>query len=140
MGGESQGEDYDVRAVRESDVGSGVPHGAVLLRFVEAAIGDDERVLADARAALAAGMGEAAVADAAAIVATFQLVDRVADATGIPLDAIVDIASADVQAELGLREFGSARNTPARILGRFVGRAMAPLRSRLLGLARLLRR
>ena len=97
-------------------------------------LGDDDPALDRARDGLASAMGDPAIGDAAAIVAAFQFVDRVADATGIPLDAIVDIASQDVQRELGLREFGSASNTPVRAVGRLAGRALAPIRTQLMKL------
>jgi hypothetical protein len=109
-----------------------VPHQAELLGFADAVLGGDDAALEGAREALASAMGEPAVGDAAAIVASFQFVDRVADATGIPLDAIVDFASQDVQRDLGLREFGSASNTPRRALGRVVGSLLTPLRARLM--------
>jgi len=38
--------------------------------------------------------------------------DRIADATGIPLDPMLHAASGEVRAELGLSRFGSAANTP----------------------------
>jgi len=51
--------------------------------------------------------------------------NRVADATGIALDAPVRALSADIRQELGLEGFVSAANTPesgrlARILGHLV--------------------
>jgi len=54
-----------------------------------------------------------AFVDACAVVAAFNVVDRVADATGIPLDPMLQAMSADVRRELELARFGSAANTPA---------------------------
>jgi hypothetical protein len=42
----------------------------------------------------------------------FNIVDRVADATGIPLDEPLLLMSGDVRAELDLARFASAANTP----------------------------
>lgn len=85
-------------------------------------------------------MGPAALVDAAAIVATFQQMDRIADATGIALDAMVDVASQDVQTELGLASFASSRNTKSSPIGRLIGRVIAPIRAPMMRLAsRLLR-
>jgi hypothetical protein len=45
-------------------------------------------------------------------VAAFNVVDRIADATGIPLDDMLRPMSADVRRELNLARFASAANTP----------------------------
>jgi len=53
---------------------------------------------------------------------------RIADATGIPLDAPLELLSQDLRDELGLERFGSARNTRAASrLRRGAGRALRPL-------------
>jgi hypothetical protein len=49
--------------------------------------------------------------DACAVVGAFNVVDRVADATGIPLDEMLRAMSADVPELLGLTRFRSAANT-----------------------------
>jgi hypothetical protein len=53
--------------------------------------------------------------DACGVVAAFNVVDRVADATGIPLDPMLLAASGDIRAQLGLARFGSAANTPGAV-------------------------
>jgi hypothetical protein len=133
--GESEGIEYELGAARDSTRDSGVAHGAELLAFADAVLGRDDAALERARERLAAAMGDAAIGDAAAIVAAFQFVDRVADATGIPLDAVVDVTSQDVQRDLGLREFGSASNTPSRAIARAVGSLLTPFRSALMRVA-----
>ena len=64
----------------------GVPHGALLIDFTEAVLTRDHPRLDTARQALLEAMGPEAVVDTACIVATFEGNDRIADATGIPLD------------------------------------------------------
>jgi len=54
----------------------------------------------------------AAFVDVCAVIAAFNVVDRVADATGIPLDPMLHAMSGDVREELELARFGSAANTP----------------------------
>jgi hypothetical protein len=49
--------------------------------------------------------------DVAAIIAAFNVVDRIADATGIPLDPIMVAMSDEVRATLDLGRFASAANT-----------------------------
>jgi hypothetical protein len=52
----------------------------------EAFLGGDEARLARARAAIVAAMGAAALVDAADIAGLFNAIDRLADATGAPLE------------------------------------------------------
>ncbi len=103
----------DLGAVHGGTSDAGVSHGARLLAFTEAVMGDDEAALARERAALRAVLTPECVVDAAAVVAAFNVVDRIADATGIPLDDMLIAASADLREQLGLARFASAANTPA---------------------------
>src|SRR5688572_19947861 len=91
---------------------AGVAHGARLLAFTDAVMGSDDGVLASARAALRAVLSDEAFVDVCAVVGAFNVVDRIADATGIPLDAGMAAMSADVRKELGLARFASSANTP----------------------------
>lgn len=112
----------------------------MLIAFAEAVVGSDVDRLDATRARLQQELGPAALVDAAAIVATFQQMDRIADASGIPLDAVVDMVSQDVQTELGLGSFASSHNTQSSSLGRLASRLLTPIRGTMLQLAsRLLR-
>ena len=107
--GATHNQAYDLKAVTGSVEGdAGVPHGGLLVAFAEAVLGDDKEALARTRAALAAALGPAGLVDAAGIVGLFNAIDRVADATGIPLEANKAAASADFRAPLGLDRFGVA--------------------------------
>ena len=69
--------------------GGGVPDGDVLGAFALAVVdadGPDDADLVVARTRLRERLGPAALADAAGVVANFELVTRVADATGCELD------------------------------------------------------
>ena len=60
---------------------------------------------------------------------------RIADATGIPLDAPVRLAAGDLPDALALSSFGSAANTPAPSWPeRVLARALQPLSRTLLRL------
>ena len=82
-----------------------MPHGRALIEFAEAVLGEDEAMLDRARMALYAKLGPAGLADAAGVVGLFNAIDRVADATGIPLEPDKATASADFRAALGLDSF-----------------------------------
>lgn len=91
-----------------------MPHGAELLAFATAAHGapgPDDPPLIAARDRLRAVVGDAGLAEAAGTVAAFNGLVRVADGTGIQLDAGVLHDSADFRAELGVDRFGGAANT-----------------------------
>jgi alkylhydroperoxidase family enzyme len=97
---------------RASDDG-GVAHGALLVAFAEAVMGGDAGEREAARARLRAVLTPEAFVDACAVVGAFNVVDRIADATGIPLDTPLRTASEGLRRELALDRFGSAANTPS---------------------------
>jgi alkylhydroperoxidase family enzyme len=91
---------------------AGVEHGARLLAFTEAVMGDDAAARARERAALRALLSPERFVDVAAIIGAFNVVDRIADATGIPLDPMLAAMGGDLRRELNLARFASAANTP----------------------------
>jgi hypothetical protein len=97
-------------AFREGD--GGIAHGARLLAFTDAAMGDDDEALRRERRELRRCLSDAAFVDTCATIGAFNVVDRIADATGIPLDDGIRALSEGVRAELDLGRFGSSANTP----------------------------
>ena len=97
----------------EGDGDGGIAHGQILVEFAETLLGDDEQALASARAALKKQMGDAALVDTAAVAALFNAIDRLADASGIPLEPEKAAATADFRSELGINDFESMRHRPA---------------------------
>ena len=89
----------------------GVAHAAELLAFTEAVMRGDDASVARTRAAMRTVLSPEACVAVAAIIAAFNVVDRVADATGIPLDPMLLGMSADVRDELQLERFASSANT-----------------------------
>jgi hypothetical protein len=87
----------------------GIPRGGLLVDFAEAVLGGDDKHLARARATLTEALGTDALVDAAAVVANFNAIDRIADATGIPLDPERVELTADLRAELGIDAFAEGR-------------------------------
>jgi len=119
-----EGRALDLRAITDpaAAAASGIAHAPELIRFAEAVHNGELLELTAAREALRAAMGSAALVDTAAVVGNFERMTRIADATGIALDAPVQLASGDFREMLGLERFASAANTPApgpfqRILG-----------------------
>ena len=97
------GKNYDLAAITEgAAIASGVPHGGVLLAFVDAVLGGDAGVLMKARRAVRAALGDAAFVDAAATVASFNAVVKIADGTGIPLEVAKEARTLELRAALGI--------------------------------------
>ncbi len=109
-------------------LGSSVPHAAELLAFAEAAMGGDETALERERDRLIEAVGSEGFVDAACVVGNFQRMVRIADGTGIPLDAPLNALTSDIQQELGLGDFAGAENTGTTgPLTRLLVRAFRPL-------------
>ena len=91
----------------------GIAHAAELLAFTEAVMGSDDAALRQARARLREVVSAESYVEVAAIIAAFNVVDRVADSIGIPLDEMMVAMSGDVRTELGLARFASSANSRA---------------------------
>lgn len=104
------GEGYDLASVMGlGDGDGGIAHGAALIAFSEAVIGGGEAELSAARAAVTDTLGAAALVDAAAVAAIFDAIDRVADATAIPLEAQKLKQMGAFMSEFAIEGFWSAR-------------------------------
>jgi hypothetical protein len=108
------GATVDLAAVNgDAAAGSGVEHGAELLAFTEAVMSGDEAAMARSRAALRAVLAPESYVAVAGVIAAFNVVDRIADATGIPLDDMMIAMGGDLREQLALGRFASAANTPS---------------------------
>jgi hypothetical protein len=104
--GRTHDKKYDLEAVTGAACdGGGVEHGRQLVAFAEAVLGENDSALLRARDALVAELGSAGLVDAAGVVGLFNAIDRVADATGIPLEPEKAAASADFRTALDLNRF-----------------------------------
>jgi len=108
---EHNGEDIDLRALTAGVDGaaSGIPHGDLLVAFAEAVTLGNQPAMAQARLALRTALGDAALVDAAGIVGMFNGLDRVADATGAPLEDWKAADTADMRTALGIDDFAATR-------------------------------
>jgi len=87
--------------------GGGVAAGEELAAFAEAVAGDGD--MAAATSALRRAVGDDGWVDAAGVAATFNAIDRVADATGIPLEPRKAEVSADFRGALEIDVWAEAR-------------------------------
>lgn len=92
-------------ALEGSGVDARVPDAALLIEFAESILRGDGARQALAREAVYRALGAAALVDAAAIVASFNAVVKIADGTGIPLEAAKAAATADLRTALGIERF-----------------------------------
>ena len=93
----------DLSAVVDRSVVPRLAAGVELLDFVDAVLlgGDVDGV----RSRLEAVVGRAGVVDAAGVVGNFEMMNRVADATGMPVSRGSRRANADLIEDLGLERF-----------------------------------
>ena len=113
MSSQIQQTEIDIAAVNGGAAErSGVRHGAELLAFTEAVMANSTEAMVQTRNALRAVLTDEEFVDVAAIIGAFNVVTRIADATGIPLDPMIRELSAEVRSDLDLGRFSSAANTP----------------------------
>ena len=103
LSGQMSGVDVSLAAIGETETSdAGVELGTELRAFARAAIRRSED-LDERRAALVAAAGEATTARAAGIIANFDAITKVADATGIELDAMLASVSDEVLTAVGFK-------------------------------------
>ena len=96
---------------------SGVPHGEILVALAEAVVADEASRLTDARLAALNVLGGDALVDAIAVAGYFDGIDRVADATGIPIDDYIVPISEEIRDSLGIDEFAREKDRLASQIG-----------------------
>ena len=96
---------------REAAEESGVEGGARLLAFAAALVAGDERELSAARERLRAELGPDFLVEAAAVASNFERMVRIADATGIPLDPMMEAGTRELRDELGIDRWKRGQST-----------------------------
>ena len=97
--------DFELQAVMDAELDSGVEHGTLLRQLVDAMIGRKWNEVAPIRDELVKCMGAQQTTDAIAVVSAFNGITRIADATGIPLDTGPAATTAEMRAELAIDRF-----------------------------------
>ena len=87
---------------------TGVEHDALLDRFASAICRNDQPAMAAARSELTNTLGASAMIDCASVIAAFNAYPRVADATGIPLEAAKEEGTRALRLALQLDRFDTA--------------------------------
>jgi hypothetical protein len=75
----------EVLAVTDPSLDPLIPGGKALLRFVEAVLNPATDQIGHAREDLEAEVGRTGVVNAAGVIGNFQMMNRVADGTGMPV-------------------------------------------------------
>ena len=75
----------DPRAITDRSVDPLLPAGEALLDFVDAVLTGDEASQEVTREAVAGELGPSGLVDAAGVIANFEMMNRIADATGMPV-------------------------------------------------------
>ena len=105
-----------------------MPQGDLLEAFAEATLGADDDALASARETLLQALGPEALVDAAGVVANFSMMTRVADATGIPLDGVIELATQQMRSDMGIESFeGSANTAQGGVVRSVLGKLVQPI-------------
>ena len=78
-----------------------------MIDYAEAVLGDDDARLQAAQQAIHNALGPDAVVDSAGVAGLFNAIDRVADATGAPLEEDKAEISAVLRAEIGIDAFAA---------------------------------
>lgn len=92
------GQEPEIRAVVNSAIDSRVPLGREILGFTDAIVLQDADELPVARRALLDVGGPAVVSSVAGVTATFEMMNRLLDATGAPVHGFLT----DIIEELGV--------------------------------------
>jgi hypothetical protein len=101
-------ESVDLNVVMNGEYVGDVKHGRELVALAEAVVSNDETVIAPARDAVVAAMGQHAMIDAVGVASNFQRMVRIADSTGITLGNFETITE-DLREDLGINSFARAR-------------------------------
>ncbi|MDG2332833.1 MAG: hypothetical protein P8Q97_01275 [Myxococcota bacterium] len=112
LSGEASNQEVALGVVGGSQRGdAGVPHGELLVRLCEAMVAEDREAVAAVRSEMVAAMNEAAFVDAVGVSSLFHLMNRVANATGTPIDAFLLAPVSQIVEAIGADAFESSKDT-----------------------------
>jgi hypothetical protein len=99
------GYDLNIAAIRDPSIPSGVPGGHELLSFVDAIVEGELHDLSKTQSAIIDVLGAESLVDASGAFGNFEMMNRVAEGTGIPVSAQANERTTDTIEKLGLNSF-----------------------------------
>jgi hypothetical protein len=94
--------DLDIAAIADPSLETGIPGGTQLLQFVDALFAGDSDDLERAQASIISALGAESLVDAAAVFGNFEMMNRVAEGSGIPVSSQAVERMRDAIDELGM--------------------------------------
>ena len=96
------GYDLDITAIGDPSIPVGIPGGNDLLSLVDATMAGSPDDLADAQGAIIGTLGPESLVDAASVYGNFEMMNRVAEGTGISIPAQTIVRMKDTIEDLGI--------------------------------------
>ena len=100
--GEVHGYDIKIEGIADPTIDVGVPGGLALVGLVDRMVEGDISASQRARATVLQELGAESLVDAAAVFGNFEMMNRVAEGTGIPLPPQAVERQAEMMQTLGL--------------------------------------
>ncbi|GBE24933.1 hypothetical protein BMS3Bbin02_01215 [bacterium BMS3Bbin02] len=98
----SFGYELDLAVVSDTSLPIGIPGGNALLRFVDVVLGKSDSSLADTHQDIITLLGPEALVDAAAALGNFEMMNRIAEGSGIPIPRQTIDREHEIITKLGL--------------------------------------
>jgi alkylhydroperoxidase family enzyme len=95
----------DARSITDRSVDPLLPSGNALLDFVDAVLTGEQDQQNMARDAVVDALGPTGLVDAAGVIANFEMMNRIADATGMPVGKGTLKRTAEWRALIGIDRF-----------------------------------
>jgi len=105
------GKVFNLGGVGDPTTDTRVEHGKALLAYADAIYENDSIALTTKREQVLKAIGPSGLVEAAATAANFSMLDRIANAAGIEIEAMVVGQTEDFRADLGINDYVSAANT-----------------------------
>ena len=103
--GQQTAQHFELKSVTDAELDSGVAHSEHLRALTEAVVYNQWLALGEVRQRAEAAMGPQQAVDAMVVAAAFNGITRVADATGIPLDASTAEQTVELRESTGIDAF-----------------------------------
>ena len=94
----------DARSITDPSVDPLIPQGKLLLRFVDSVLGDGTGI-EQLRDEVTEALGPTGLVDAAGVIGNFEMMNRIADATGMPVGKGTLKRTAEWRTDVGLDRF-----------------------------------